>query len=56
MTYISTQIAADNAVALLKECLTIRKDSKDPENIQAKNALAKIYFMRREVTEARTSG
>ncbi len=42
----------DTAVALLKECLTIKKDSKDQDVIQTKNALAKIYLMRKETPEA----
>ncbi len=42
----------DKAVALLKECLGLDKDQANPRIIGTKNALARIYMVRGESTEA----
>ena len=42
----------DQALAVLKECLTLSRDPADPGVLQAKNRLARIHFAREEVDEA----
>ena len=43
---------SDAALAVLKECLGLLKDPKSPELIQARNLLARLYFLRGELPEA----
>jgi len=49
--YVNTNKAAD-AIATLNACLGLDKDSANPEIIQTKNALAKIYLMKGQRDEA----
>ena len=43
---------SDEAIAMLKACLTLSKDLANPEVLKAKNALARIHLARHEVEEA----
>lgn len=43
----------DKAIAMLKECLALEKDSANPDIIHTKNDLAKIYLARQELDEAK---
>ena len=42
---------SDAGIVLLKECLTLEKDPKNPEVIQTRNLLARTYFIRGELPE-----
>jgi tetratricopeptide (TPR) repeat protein len=42
----------DNAVAVLKECLSFTKDPANPEIVNVKNALARIHIGRQELDRA----
>ncbi len=43
----------DQAVILLRECLSLSKEASNPDIIQAKNGLARIALMRQDLTEAK---
>jgi tetratricopeptide (TPR) repeat protein len=43
---------SDRSIAVLKEILSLSEDAGNPDIIRARNALAKIYLMRRQVAEA----
>ena len=49
----SNTAKADQAVAVLKECLQISNDGKKPEIIETKNALAKIALSRHDLAGAK---
>ena len=42
----------DQAITLLNECLGLDKKETNPDIIQAKNALARIYLMKRDIDKA----
>ena len=42
----------DEAIGTLKECLSLEQDLAEPEMIQTKNVLARVYLMRRDLEEA----
>lgn len=43
----------DDAIKILKECLTLEKDSANPQIIQTHNALAEIYLQTGELEKSR---